>query len=62
MFVLAVHSYHVIAYLDYQETEARSRMRALDWARDGIKTAQLNKSSRSLNILFYLFINFFFNF
>ena len=37
------------------ETEARSRMRALDWARAGIKTAQLNDSSHSPNILFSIF-------
>ena len=30
-------------------------MRALDWARAGIKTAQLNDSSRSPNIVFSIF-------
>ena len=35
-------------------------MRPLDWARAGIKTAQLNDSSRSPNILFLFF--FFFQF
>ena len=37
------------------DAEARSRMRALDWARAGIKTAQLIDSSRSPNILFSIF-------
>ena len=36
-------------------SEARSRMRTLDWARAGIKTAQLNDSSRSSNIYFLFF-------
>ena len=31
-------------------------MRALDWARAGIKTAQLNDSSRSPNISFSIFL------
>ena len=35
--------------------ETRSRMRALDWARAGIKTAQLIDSSRSPNISFSIF-------
>ena len=35
--------------------EVRSRMRALDLGRAGIKTAQLNNSSRSPNILFSIF-------
>ena len=38
--------------------EERSRMRALDWAHAGIKTAQLNDSSRSPNILFSIFFQF----
>ena len=37
------------------DPEAHSRMRALDWVRAGIKTAQLNDSSRSQNILFSIF-------
>ena len=38
-----------------EDSEARSRMRALDWAGAEIKTAQLNDSSRSPNILFSIF-------
>ena len=41
--------------------EARSRMRALDWALAGIKTALLNDSSRSPNILFSICFFFFFS-
>ena len=36
--------------------EARSRMRALNWARAGIKIAQLNDSSRSPSNLFSMFL------
>ena len=39
----------------YRQTEMRSKMRALDWARAGIKISQLNDSSRSSNILFSIF-------
>ena len=41
--------------LKVPHVEARSTMRAFDWARAGIKTAQLNDSSRSPNILFSIF-------
>ena len=39
-------------------SEARSRMRALDWARAEFKTAHLNDSSRSPNILLSIFFQF----
>ena len=46
------------AHIVERISETRSRMRALDWARAGIKTAQLNDSSRSANI--YIYFLFFF--
>ena len=41
-----------------RNTEVRSIMRALDWARAGIKTAQLNDSSRSPYIFIFYFSSF----
>ena len=48
---------HVAFYLfTAVRHEARSRKQALKWARAGIKTAQLNDSSRLPSILFSIFV------
>ena len=53
--MLKIVTQFCLLYLTPSHAAVRSRMRALDLARTGIKIAQLNDSSRSPYILFSIF-------